>query len=266
LVLPAVHRAGPAWPCAQQGAPACPRRRAARRASPWRPSCRPWARRIIEVIRLGKHVCRSAWPDHARLRGGGGRRRAAAARERRAVACSALGPGGPAAAHAVKAARAQHGGCSSLQYLCAAARPLGIAGGSGARAERRPGAACRCGLGTAAAREGARRAKHTGCSGAGGRCVERFAHPTRLGGIRRVAPCVSSLAREPAGGARVGRWAAAQRQASGAGALRCGEGGRSALCVVWGRLRTHSTRGAGTARARFRRTAPTERKGFGTSN
>jgi hypothetical protein len=235
LVLPAVHRAGPAWPCAQQGAPACPRRRAARRASPWRPSCRPWARRIIEVIRLGKHVCRSAWPDHARLRGGGGRRRAAAARERRAVACSALGPGGPAAAHAVKAARAQHGGCSSLQYLCAAARPLGIAGGSGARAERRPGAACRCGLGTAAAREGARRPKHTGCSGAGGRCVEVRTPRARWGwGIPPRRSCVSSLAREPAGGARVGRWAAAHARSRAtrglaASAVLCCMG----LCLYW---------------------------------
>jgi hypothetical protein len=217
------------------------------------------ARRIIEAIRLGS-LPALLWSGRARPRGGA-RGRAAAARERRADAGSALGPGGPAAAHVVEAARAQHGGCSSLRYLCAAARPLCIAGGSGARARsvaRDP-------------RADAGAARWPLTRGRGGpstraapvpvAVVQRFA-PPRAGGVRRVAPCVSSLAREPAGGARVGRWAAAQRQASGAGALRCGEGGRSALCVVWGRLRTHSTQHARHGHdtsARFRRTAPTAR-------
>jgi len=208
---PAAHRVGRARFCAQRRAPACPRRRAARWDDPRRPP-RAGRGRLERAAPSRRSAWGSLpallWPGRARLRGGA-RGLAAAARARRADAGSALGPGGLAAAHVVEMAPAHHGGCSSLRYLYIAARPLGIAGESGAR---RPGAACRCGLGPAAARDGALRAKHTGCSCARGRCVERLASTRWEIPPRRS--CVSSLAREPAGGACVGRWAAAQRPVS----------------------------------------------------
>jgi len=223
---PAAHRVGPARLCASVARSRLPPQA---RRSMGRPTASPRAdRRRLERAAPSRRSAWGSlpallWPGRARPRGDA-RGLAAAARARRADAGSALGPGGPMVAHVVETATAPHCGTSALLPVVLAVLLLAhlVSRALRVRARSSRGVACRCGLGPAAARDGALRAKHTGCSCARGRCVERLASTCWEIPPRRS--CESSLAREPAGGACVGRWAAAQRPVSsfaGPGGKRC---------------------------------------------
>jgi len=187
------------------------------RAAPSRRSA--WAWGILPAL---------LWPSRARLRGGA-RGLATAAREQRADAGSALGPGGPMAAH-VETATAPHCSTSALlltrlisqagpaRALRVRARRIAQEPRSDAGLAQRPRTMGRCGPSTLAA------PVPVAVVWSGSRPRAGRYHPPRRSRV-------SSLAGEPAGIARVGRWAAAQRQVSsfsGPSGKRC-----DVMCGVW---------------------------------